>query len=169
MHSPRRLGRPAGTTPFTTHEVHTALRSIEINSRYIQSPKRTVTPQELARIIHYVHAVLRDSTIICALTFAYIGMFCQSNLAAATSVGFDHTRQFTRGDISPTRDGLLVTLKWSKTIQAYRDTTSVFLPRMPASTLCPVRPFHAMLIDSPTRSLNDPLIMFAYQCHMPTL
>ena len=154
-------------TPFTSHAVHTALRSLEINSRYMPTPKRAITPHELSRIIHYVHAVLKDSTLICALTFGYVGMFRQSNLAAATSAGFDHTRQFTRGDITPTHDGLLVTLKWSKTIQAYRDATTVFLPRIPASVLCPVRAHSAMLLDRPTMAPNDPLLVFPDRRHMP--
>ena len=147
-------------SPFSSYAVQTALRSLDINMRYIPIGKRPITLPEVESVITYLAQKVQDPTLVCAISFAYVGMFRQSNLAPQTSAAFDATRQFTRADARVISDGIIILLKWSKTIQAYRDATTVYLPRMPASVLCPVRAYTEMVAQRPTLSPADPLLMF---------
>ena len=52
-------------TPFASYAVQAALRSLEINTRYIPRGKRGATPAEVERIIYYCINVPSDLTMAC--------------------------------------------------------------------------------------------------------
>ena len=61
-----------------------------------------------------------------------------SNLAPPTVADFDHTRHTTREDVWPSKEGILLAIKWTKTRQAAVFTAPVPLPALGASPVCPV-------------------------------
>ena len=73
-----------------------------------------------------------------ALVFGYLGFLRVSNLAPYTCSEFDHTRHTTWEDIHPSRDGVLICLKWTKTRQAAPYTAPVPLSTLGSSELCPL-------------------------------
>jgi hypothetical protein len=84
-----------------------------------------------------------------AVLFAFIGMLRISNIACVSIENFDALRHITRGDITITSQGLSVHIKWSKTLQSYRQLAIVHLPRIMGSQLCPVAAFEEILAKYP--------------------
>ena len=144
---------------FTCYKVQMALKSIEVNSRYCSSPKMPITPEELDSVITQMRDSCQDPAIICAISFAFTGLFRQSNLAPSSEKKFDHTRHLTWGDITRVPGGVEVKIKWSKTIQKSQDATSILLPRIPGRGFCPVMTLDYMLLASPARGPDSPLFI----------
>ena len=144
---------------FSSFKVQLALKSIEVNSRYIPSPKLPVTPDELDAVINYMKRAHADPAVICALAFAFTGLFCQSNLAPHMEALFDPTRHLMRGDVTRVPCGIQVRVKCSKTIQRAQDATSITLPRIPGRAFCPVTSLECMIIASPTADQRAPLFI----------
>ena len=153
----------AGLDPsvFASFRVHNALKSIDINSRYIPTTKLPITPEQLERVIRKMRAGGRDPAIICAIAFSFTGLFGQSNLAPQVESKFDASRHLTRGDVTRTPAGLRVNIKWTKTIQRAQDATSILLPSIPGRALCPVVALDTLIISSPTVSKCGPLFATA--------
>ena len=132
---------------FSSYRVQLALRSIEINSRYTPSPKLPITPDQLESIIGVMRRKGEDPAVICAISFAFIGLFRQSNLAPPTERAFDPTRHFTRGDVTRVPGGVEVVVKWTKTIQKAQDAPTIMLPRIPGRAFCPVMALDSMILS----------------------
>ena len=115
---------------FSSFKVQNALKSIEVTSRYIPSPKLPITPDELDRIIQNMRSRGEDPAAMCALCFAFTGLFRKSNLALPMEASFDPTCHLTRGDVTRVDGGIKVCVKWSKTIQKAKDATAITLPRI---------------------------------------
>ena len=79
-----------------------------------------------------------------------------SNLLPHSQLSFDPTRQLCRGDLIFSSDTITVIIKWSKTIQNRRNTTTICVPALGKSPLCPFRAICCMLATIPG-SPNDPL------------
>ena len=69
---------------------------------------------------------------------------------------FDASKQLVRGDVTVGQDVLLVTLKWSKTIQSGGREHTVPLVAIRGSPLCPVKAYHEMCQLIPGNK-EDPL------------
>ena len=74
-----------------------------------------------------------------ALVFGYFGYLRVSNLAPDVAANFDIKRNTTWADVSPTEDGLIINLKWTKTLQARRGVAPVPLAALKDKTVCPVK------------------------------
>jgi hypothetical protein len=92
-----------------------------------------------------------------AVLLAFLAMFRISNIAC---ISFDVLKNITRGDIVKTSNGLSITVKWSKTLQSYRQVAIVNVPQISGSELCPVAAFHELTARYPVDN-NMPLL--AYQ------
>ena len=97
---------------FSSFKENSALRSLDINSRYILSPKLPITPHQLELVIQDMRRAHLDPAIICTITFSFVGLFRQSNLAPRREAEFDHTCHLTREDVARTRGGLQANIKW---------------------------------------------------------
>ena len=89
-----------------------------------------------------------------------LGFIRQGNLVPRAVGAFDATRHLTRDDISRHAKGLLVRLKWTKTMQSSCTPTSVCLPQIPGSLLCPTAAYEALLQVGPTSSPGQPFIRY---------
>ena len=144
---------------FTCFHVLNSLRSLDHNVRYMPVSRPPIAPDQLDLIITYC-LTRGESTVACALAFSFAGFLRQSNLAPKSAKAFDPTRHFTRGDVSVLPGSLRVRVKWTKTIQKYRDGTHVTLPAIPGRPLCPVSRYNNMLADRPTTTQHQPLFTF---------
>ena len=74
-----------------------------------------------------------------ALTFGYFGYLRVSNLAPDVALNFDTTRHTTWADVVPSKEGIIVELKWTKTLQARQGTTPIPLAALTDATICPLK------------------------------
>ena len=80
----------------------------------------------------------QDSAIWCLFTVAFFSFLRKSNLTAPSPRRFDPTRHLCRDDIKFTSQGVVLRIKWSKTLQHKDRLLFVPLPLIPGSPLCPV-------------------------------
>ena len=96
------------------------------------------------------------STFQALYAFCFFSFLRLSNLLPHSKLSFDPTRQLCRGDLIFSHDTITVIIKWSKTIQNRRNTTTLCVPALGRSPLCPFKAICRMLHNTPG-SPNDPL------------
>ena len=84
--------------------------------------------------------------------FCFFSFMRLSNILPQSAAQFDVTRHLTRGDVCT------VIVKWSKTIQDRKETTTISLPLLGSSPLCPVAALKFMYQVIPA-SKNSPLFL----------
>ena len=94
-----------------------------------------------------------------AFLLGFFGFLRQSNLAPPTAASFDEERHTRRRDVMFQPPGLVITLRWSKTMQDGTSTSLVPIPRLPGHPLDPVAAMQTMLKLTPTHSPRDPLLL----------
>jgi hypothetical protein len=82
-----------------------------------------------------------------------------SNLAPTSAVAYDPFREIKRGDVIFTHQGLLINLRWTKTLQKYRQTAQIHLFSIPNSIACPVAAFKKLSKNYPVAA-SDPLLSY---------
>ena len=80
-----------------------------------------------------------------AVLLMFIGFLRQSSIAPNTVAQFDPTRHLTPEDLTPSARGLIVKVKWTKTIQRAADAKSLLLPTTADAALCPLRAYKAYI------------------------
>ena len=90
-----------------------------------------------------------DSMFWAACTTAFFGFFRKSNLFPPSANKFDSSKHLCRSDFSLFPWGLLLNIKWSKTIQFKERTFQAPLPILPHHPLCPTAAVvHAFALTS---------------------
>ena len=113
--------------------------------------------------------LLVSASLEFPITFQALYAFCffsflrLSNLLPHSRSSFDPTRQLCRGDLIFSSDTSTVIIKWSETIQSRRNTTTICIPALGRSPLCPFKAIRLML-DTTPGSRNDPLQSLQRQC-----
>lgn len=153
--------------PFEQYRVKNAALSVDKNVRHVPAPALPVYPALLKRIIRVVGRMDNGATLCAAFVIMFHTFYRQSNFAAPTSTTFDPARQLTRGDIIVHRDSLSVVHKWAKNHQAGSHRAITAIPAIPGSDLCPKAAFINMSRLVPTRSPQDPLLMFNDRSPIP--
>lgn len=154
----RRMGICAEA--FAHHDVRRALLAVDKSVRHTVTQAKTVTPEIIKDVI-LVTAALRDGpTIRFLLITMFLTMLRQSNFCPHSIKAFDPTRHMTRGDVHHNHKGLLIRIKWEKNVQLSTAATEVVIPQTTDPYMCPVSAYYEMLRSVPTRSPDQPLIMF---------
>ena len=73
-----------------------------------------------------------------ALFFGFLGYPRISNMTLPTAQSFDPTRHTSWADVRPCEQGLLLELKWTKTLQAQHGVTTIPLSSLSDQRICPV-------------------------------
>ena len=134
-------------------------RALPLTMRAVPLQRLPMDPPLLRRICDICdHIGVLGTILKCAFLLSFFGFLRQSNLAP-TSASFDVTRHTTRDDVWPAPPGLLIRLKWSKTLQSPGDATIVPIPSIPGHPLDPVAAFQAMVAGSPTTHGQSPLLV----------
>ena len=140
-------------------EVKQMLRALDMTLVHTPSPKLPITQDMLPSLLQACNSLgAVGPAVKVALLLGYYGFLRQSNLAPRTPASFDPKRDTCRGDVLFQPPGLIVILKWSKTLQRGEKAHLVPLPARPNHPLCPLAAYQALLHHTPTLSPNHPLL-----------
>ena len=115
------------------------IRGLTNTVRPSYSDRAAFTPDDLLSLMEE-SARHDDLTVLnVALAFCFFAYLRISNLAPPKLQEFDPTRHTTFGDISIKDEGLLLSLKWSKTRQSRTHPVAIPLPSLGDSWLCPLK------------------------------
>jgi hypothetical protein len=140
---------------FDSHLVKLALKSLDKNAIDRYKPKPILYVEQLSQLL----LNMKHNFFAVAILFAFFGMLRKSNITCASMNNFDPLRHISRGDIQPSQQGLAITIKWSKTLQNYRQGAVIYLPSIPNSPLCPVTDFTHLNEKFPVPN-NLPLLSY---------
>ena len=85
-----------------------------------------------------------------------------SNILPHSVSTFDVKRQLCRGDLIFSTHNVVILIKWSTTMQNRRSVTTITIPALGSSPLCPVRALTAMCHLFPATD-NDQLFVYPKQ------
>ena len=102
------------------------------------SQKLPVTPDVLYKLEqNLIFSSSLDATFWAAYLVAFFSFFRKSNLLPPTTTSFDPQRHLRNCDIKFYPWGIILVVRWSKTIQYKNRTLLVPFPRINHSSLCP--------------------------------
>ena len=141
--------------------VQCLFRAVEIALRRQPSQKFPITPPLLMRLVQVSGSLgVLAPPFRVALLLAFYGMLRVSNLAPSSPAALDVSRDICRGDVVFRPPGLVITLKWSKTLQDLSTTPLVPIPTVPGHLLDPVQAYKDLLKVAPTSQPRQPLLMY---------
>jgi len=128
-----------------------------------------ITPTVLLRM----HAVMDltksfDRALWAAFLLGFYLFARKSNLVPPSQHAYDFKRHLARGDIHISDVGLVVLIKWSKTIQAGERHILVPVLEVPGSPLCPRAAFVALINGTPAHG-NAPAFVYSSPQGLSTL
>ena len=149
------------TSPFKDERITLFLKSVKINAPLNPMISNLVSLDLLRQIVDSCDQ-LKDPLVFKALyLFMFYSFLRLSNVLPHSTKMFDVTRHLTRGDLIFSQSVCTVIVKWSKTLQDRRETTTIAIPVLPDSPVCPVSALKAMFSAYPAHK-NDPLFVL---CH----
>ncbi len=99
-------------------EVGLMIRASALTMRQIPNVKLPVNTQMLLKLCGVCERQgLVGLVVKVAILLGFFGFFRASNLCPYKVKDFDRSRNFTRGDVKVAPPGLIVQLKWSKSLQ----------------------------------------------------
>lgn len=137
--------------------LNTVLKGIRREKDHPPNRKLAITPDillSLKRLLHMTNP--SDIMFWATCVVAFFGFFRKSNLLPRSK--FDIKNCFTRGDVRRGQHGLLLQVRWSKTIQYHQREYFVPLIYVPGHPLCPVTALCALMLLSPGAPESAPLI-----------
>ena len=122
---------------FESYAWSLTLRAIPFANR---SPATVRPSMTFDHLLALVRVCSHPSTwpLRVALSFGFLGYLRVSNLAPQTPSTFDQTRHTTWGDVVPTKDGIMLSLKWTKSRQTSDEAAPIPLPVILESEICPL-------------------------------
>ena len=118
--------------------------------------KLPVTPSMLLQIYKLLNPSYSvDASFWAICLVAFYGMFRKSHLLVQGNSQFDSARQFVKSDFRFFPWGVVVVVRWSKTIQFRERLVSIPLPSIPGSPLCPVSAILHAFSFTPTAPANS--------------
>jgi integrase len=144
---------------FESRQLSLIFTSITRNLPQPYRHKPVISPQQF--ILMYTKALLLPTAVFfrMAIIMGYFG-FCRiSNVAVQSLAAYDLSRDIRRGDIRVVHNGIMLHLRWTKTLQAYRQTADIFLPALPGSPVCPLKNFLLLKSNYPVAS-EAPLLSY---------
>ena len=146
--------------PLMSPVVANAMRAISLTVRHVPRPAAGITPEIIARALAHAYKLDYPTHTRLAIIWMFMAFLRQSNIAPRTTTSFDPTRHLTRGDIDHKGDHLIISLKWSKTMQKSQTATTVSVWGKPGSSTCPVAAYNELLTVAPTATSDQPLLQF---------
>ena len=146
--------------PLYHYRVTLALRAVSTTIRRKSVAKLPVTPMALKAVLVIVRTHQDPLPLILAILLMFLGFLRQSSVSPPTARAFDPTRHLTQEDATLTQQGLIIKLKWSKTIQKSCDLKTLLLPATKDRNTCPVRAYKAYMKSRPGAHPQDPLLTF---------
>ena len=114
-------------------------RGLANTVRQTTDRRSAMSLDELERMVEFCSSDESLLVLKLALVIGFFGYLRLSNLAPETVVGFDKSRHTSWHDVRPSKHGVMIYLRWTKTLQSQKGCTPVPLPCLNNSLVCPVR------------------------------
>jgi hypothetical protein len=147
---------------FQSELIAFSFRSLEINVPSQYKVKPTLTFQQVYDLIYVMASHPLFLLYKMAVLMGFIGMLRVSNVALVSIKQFQFSKHLTRGDLQIFEQGIKVQLRWSKTMQNYRQGAEVVLPYIKTSNICPVATLLALNQQFPVQP-NQPLLAYKHK------
>ena len=120
-----------------------------------------VAPEHLLAMLQVSAPFPHLSPFRLGLIFGFLGFLRVSNLAPPKSSEFDSTRHTTWADISTSPQGVVISLKWTKSRQHASHPVSIPLPALGLSPFCPLRAWeeYVRALGSFSLARDSPLLL----------
>jgi len=142
-------------------QLNMVLKGINRDKGMEQNRKLPITPTILLAIQKCLALDFpRDMVFWATCVLAFFGLLRKSNLLPTSAGTFDRDKLFTRADLHRTPSGLLLKLKWSKTIQHKERSLFIPLPIIHKHPLCPVMAIARLLLLNPSAEGLTPLLSY---------
>ena len=109
---------PEASAVFESHAWSLSLKALKYTVRNLDTARPAITLEHLISLVRVTSSSFALWPLRIALIFGYLGYLRASNLAPNSKREFDPSRHTTRADVWPTSDGILLSLGWTKTLQA---------------------------------------------------
>ena len=147
--------------PLSTWPVVSVLRGVRRVKGDQRNSKLPITPNMLLQIRQHLHLHQPlDCTLWAAYLTAFFTLLRTANLVPPSTATFDPNKHLCRSDLSLHEGGLLLNIKWSKTVQYKERSYQLPVPYIPGHPLCPVTALHSLLRMGPTLPPSTPLFAF---------
>ena len=160
--------------PLFKHQKTLLMRGIKrINGERV-TQKLPITPDVLHKMQCHLHLdSLFDATFWAACLVAFFSFFRKSNLLPPSTTEFDTKRHLRKCDVRLFPWGIILVVRWSKTIQ-YRDRTLLVpVPKIAHSSLCPwsavTRAFKLAGVYQSNKSASEPAFTYLEDGVLKTL
>ena len=124
-------------------------------------------PGDLVAMIEAAESSAELAPLAVVLTFGFIGCLRISNLAPHKASAFDATRHTMVADIHLRNEGLVLSLKWSKSRQTNKTPVTIPLPSLGSTLLCPLRAWNRynahLTVAGVTPVVGSPLLLTTYE------
>jgi integrase len=145
---------------LSTFKVQCMIRSLDRTMHHVPNQKEPISLTMLHQLSQLtLHYGVWGEVLRCAFLFMFFAFLRQSNIAPRSRADYDPTRHTRRSDVTFTPSGLILDIKWTKTIQKRGHPVRIPLPRIPGSILCPTRAFRTMQLHVPATRTNTPLLV----------
>ena len=131
-------------------------------SNTIRQDKRTTLKlHELEVMAGLCDRYLALLPIKLGIVLRFFGYLRLSNLIPPTLGGFDKSRHTLWADVSASKAGLIIMLKWTKTLQSLKGSSPVALPALDNACICPVTTWNAYIqhLHKVESSNSTPLLL----------
>ena len=124
---------------FDSYRWSLTIRALAYANRDTTDGRTALTLPHLFRLVKACDNDVSLSPVKIALIFGYLGFLRASNLAPPTLTGFDPSRHTTWSDVWPSSSGVVLCLKWTKTLQTTKDRAPIPMPALGSSPICPLK------------------------------
>jgi integrase len=147
---------------FESELIRLSLRSLEHNAPNQYKYKPVFDFLQIYQVIEVMVSHPMYLHYKMAVIIGFMGMLRISNVAQISLKQFDPNKHLTRGDLQIHNNTIQIHLKWSKTMQSYRQGAMVVLPTIKNSNICPVATLFQLNKKFPVQ-LNQPLFSYYSQ------
>ena len=133
-------------TAFASSRLKLTLRGLRRQKRHLPRQALPITPNLLLQLRQTVLCLGKKGLVFWTLSLlAFFLSARKSNLVPDKPALFDPSKHLTRGDIVIHQDHLMVTFRWSKTIQFGQRLLQIPVRAINNSILCPVSAYTKMV------------------------
>jgi hypothetical protein len=144
---------------FASH--HLTLASSSINKNYSPpiSLKLIFSPHQFLHLIISTSQLPLHIFYKMAFILGFLGLLRISNIASTSRATFDPIRHLRRGDVTVSGESIVIHLRWTKTLQRYRQSARIRLFSIPNSLVCPLKAFLSLHRSHPVLP-TDPFLTY---------
>ena len=148
------------TFPFRDQRIPLFIKSLKLNGSFVPKISLLIDETLLLQIITVSDHFQFPQIFKTLYLLAFFSFLRPSNILPHTASTFDKTRHLCVADIIFADTRAVILVKWSKTLQDHVKTTTVDIPTLGDSALCPVKAFRKMLSIFPSTP-DSPLFMLS--------